>query len=390
MRPEHADRLWAADPAEKDTDPANVQHGAAGTLAVLTRAAATLPRAARPDGLLAGVAAAAGWLDRRLPAESHLLPGLYFGRSGAAWALYEAGRLLADDWLTARAVDLAARLPARWPNPDVCHGTAGAGLACLALWRATGDERLDRQVRACADHLVATVGSRNGEVCWSIPADFDSALAGMTHYGFAHGVAGIGAFLLAAGQATGRGRYLELADAAGATLRRVAHRPGYAAWWPVGEEADPTRPIRMAHWCSGSSGVGTFLLRLWQHDGDPAHRELAEAAAGAVRRVRWQVSTTACHGLPGDGQFLLDLAQALGEPRYHGWAAELAACLHAYAVERNGRLVVPGEGLQTVHAGYHTGLAGVLDFLLRLRHGGNRPWLVEPLAAAAGRSGGLR
>jgi lantibiotic modifying enzyme len=222
---------------------------------------------------------------------------------------------------------------------------------------------------------VATVTSAGDAVSWPIPVDFDSALAGLTHYGFAHGAAGIGAFLLAAGQATGEQRYLELAHAAGATLRRLAVRSGPAAWWPVGEEPDPAHPIRMAHWCSGSSGIGTFLLRLWQHAGDPLDRELAEAAAIAVRRFRWQVGTAACHGLAGDGQFLLDLAQALGGPRYRRWAAELAGCLRAHAVERAGRLLVPGDDGSTPHAGYNTGLAGVLDFLLRLRHGGARPWM---------------
>jgi len=391
MRPDHAERLWAAAPTDTDSDPCNVQYGAAGTLAVLTRAATLPPRAGTgglfAGGLFAGVEAAAGWLDRRLPVEPRLLPGLYFGRSGAGWALFEAARLLGDERMAARAVELTSRLPARWPNPDVCHGTAGAGLAGLALWTATGDERLARLVRDCADQLVAAVQHRSGEVCWPVPADFDSTLAGLTHYGFAHGVAGIGTFLLAAGQATGEARYLELACAAGATLRRVAHRPGDAAWWPVGEEADPGRPIRMPHWCSGSSGVGTFLLRLWRYTGDPDHRELAEAAAVAVRALRWQVSPVACHGLAGDGQFLLDLAQALDQPRYHRWAAELAGCLHAYAVERDGRLVMPGEDRSGVHAGYNTGLAGALDFLLRLRHGGPRPWLVDPPAAPGHRSG---
>jgi lantibiotic modifying enzyme len=255
------------------------------------------------------------------------------------------------------------------------------------LWTVTGDERLDKQVRDCADRLIATVGQRDGEVAWPIPADFDSALAGITHYGFAHGVAGIGAFLLAAGQATGAERYLELAHAAGAALRRVADRAEDTAWWPVGEEPDSTRPVRMPHWCSGSSGVGTFLLRLWQHAGDPADRELAEAAAVAVRRMRWQVGSAACHGLAGDGQFLLDLAQAFSEPRYHRWAAELATCLHAHAVDRGGRLVVPSDDRQTVHAGYNTGLAGVLDFLLRLRHGGTRPWMADPTVVPAHRLG---
>jgi hypothetical protein len=41
-----------------------------------------------------------------------------------------------------------------------------------------------------------------------------------------------------------------------------------------------------------------------------------------------------------------------------------------------------------VHADYQTGLSGCVDFLLRLGHGGPRPWLPEedavPARTAAG------
>jgi hypothetical protein len=85
-------------------------------------------------------------------------------------------------------------------------------------------------------------------------------------------------------------------------------------------------------------------------------------------------------GHPG----LLDLAQALGEPRYLAWATELAGCLHAHAVEIDSRLLVPGEDGSTAHAGYNTSLAGIIDFLLRLRYGGPRLWLPAPDLAPAG------
>jgi hypothetical protein len=38
--------------------------------------------------------------------------------------------------------------------------------------------------------------------------------------------------------------------------------------------------------------------------------------------------------------------------------------------------VVPDSSGE-ITAGYGTGLAGVLSFLLRLRHGGRRPWMTD-------------
>lgn len=367
------DRLWSAPEPEDNHDPRNVQRGAGGVLALLTRAAAAFDDAR----LGPAVQTVATWLDHQLSTGDRLLPGLYFGCSGSLWALFDAARFLGDENLALHARSLAKTIPLRWPNPDICHGMAGAGMAQLHLWHASGDEEFGARVRACADGLLTAVTWRDGHAHWPIPAGFDSALAGLTHYGFAHGVAGIGAFLLAAGQATDDDRYLEMADAAGETLCAIARRDGPAAWWPTGEEKDPAQAARMPHWCSGSSGIGTFLARLWQATGHEQSRELAEAAARAVRGARWHMTAAVCHGLPGDGEFLLDLADLLGEQRYRVWAEELAACLEARSVVRNGYLLVPDESGIDVSIGYGTGLSGVLSFLLRLRHGGPRPWMAD-------------
>lgn len=379
MRPAASDWLWPMGEEHAESDPRNVQHGAGGIPALLAQAASVLG-----DPTLAEAArTAATWLADQLTAGERLLPGLYFGASGTLWALYDTARLLGDGELAAQALTVAAKVPVVWPNPDICHGTAGAGLAQLHLWQATGDDRFGARVRDCADSLLSAATWRAGGVCWPIPDDFDSELAGRTHYGFAHGIAGIGAFLLAAGQATGDRRYLQMAGAAGEALAAAVHWDGKRAWWPIGEEPDPAEPVRMAHWCSGSSGVGTFLIRLWQATGADQYRKLAEGAARAVRSARWHMSTSHCHGLAGDGQFLLDLADLLGETRYHIGAEELAACLEVRAVYRDGQLVVPDSSGDEVSASYGAGLAGVLSFLLRLRHGGPRPWMVDTCATGA-------
>ncbi len=59
---------------------------------------------------------------------------------------------------------------------------------------------------------------------------------------------------------------------------------------------------------------------------------------------------------------------------------------------RDGLLVVPDENLTDVTVGWNTGLAGVLDFLHRLRHGGPRPWMADTPAlvpSASGMSSGV-
>ncbi|MFE3197007.1 lanthionine synthetase LanC family protein [Embleya sp. NPDC059237] len=374
MTPGRVDRLWPMTAGAAAMDPCSVQYGAAGVLGVLARAAHTTTLEPRLRYTLhRAVEDGAAWLRDRAAAEPVVLPGLHFGRSGTAWALHDAAALLGDAELAAGAADLALRVPIAWPNPDVCHGAAGAGLLQVRMWRATGDERFRQRVVACADSLLGAARQAGDLTLWPVPQDFDSRLAGAAHLGFAHGVAGVGTFLLEAALATGREGYLDGARAAAHTLTRTARVDGDGAWWPQGP-GDPAG-VRLAYWCSGSAGVGTFLIRLWRADHDPLHRDLAEAAGAAAHRARWHSGTTACHGLAGNGEFLLDLAEALDEPIHRARAAELADQLRVRTAIVDGLRVPADESATGVSASYGTGTAGVLGFLLRLRHRGPRLWL---------------
>ncbi|MFE2721654.1 class IV lanthionine synthetase LanL [Kitasatospora sp. NPDC059327] len=373
MTPGDPVRLWPADPSAERTDPLNVQHGAAGVLSVLTAAAAhrTDPR------LRASVAEAARWIADRAEIGGQQLPGLHFGRSGTAWALLDAARLLDDDGLATHAARLAREVPLRRPNPDVCHGTAGAGLTQLHFWRTTGDEEFRERAVAAAEHLLTTAAKGRSGVVWPVPADFDSELAGITHLGFAHGAAGVGTFLLLAGLATEREDFVHAARAAAETLLATARVRDGGAGWPV-EDRSADAPVHAPHWCSGASGIGTFLIRLWQATGDPRYRATAEQAATEVYRWRWVGSAAACHGLAGNAEYLLDLAEALDDPHYRRRAEELLACAHARHVLHDGLLLIPDDTLTRVGVGYNTGLGGPLGLLVRLHHGGPRLWLPAP------------
>ncbi|MFE0462489.1 class IV lanthionine synthetase LanL [Kitasatospora sp. NPDC058965] len=378
MTPQDPVRLWPADPATGRTDPLNVQHGAAGVLSVLTAAAAhrTDPR------LRATVAEAAHWIATRADPEGQCLPGLHHGRSGTAWALLDAARLLGDDGLAGHAARLARAVPVRWPNPDVCHGVAGAGLTQLHFWRATDDKEFRDRAVTAAEHLLTAAARGRSGVVWPVPADFDSELAGIGHLGFAHGVAGIGTFLLLAGLATERDDFVRAARAAAETLLATARVRDDGAGWPV-EDRDAAAPVHAPHWCSGASGIGTFLIRLWQATGDPRYRRAAEQAATEVYRWRWRSTSSACHGLAGHAEYLLDLADALHDPDHRRRAEELLACAHARHVLHDGLLLIPDDTLTRVGVGYHTGLGGPLGLLVRLHHGGPRLWL--PALDPAGR-----
>ncbi|MFD0688098.1 class IV lanthionine synthetase LanL [Actinomadura fibrosa] len=379
MVPDGAE-LWPASRAAQRHDPCDAWRGAAGGLATLTRAAQVMDDPA----LRASVARAAGWIDERLFDIPRILPGLCFGRAGTAWALHEAGSLLDDAGLTSRARRLAERLPTRGKNPEVAYGLSGAGLARLHLWRSTGDRSLLRGALDCAESVLAAADHSGEDVLWPVAVDDDQH----SSYGFAHGVAGIGMFLLAAGQAAADGsddraeRFTGAALKAGETLLRSASLREGAADWPtaVGGDGFATGTARW-QWCNGPAGIGTFLIRLWSATGLQRFADVAVQCA-VTASERWSLSVGACCGLAGSGHYLLDLADLTGDTGYRAQAEQVADVIHAQAFTDDGLLVPCHPDLG--HA-YAAGTAGVLDFLLRLRHGGPRPWLPE-----TARPGGAR
>jgi lantibiotic modifying enzyme len=309
------------------------------------------------------------------PPAGPVLPGLYTGVAGVAWVGYDVAQLRGDD--PGPALALARQVPTDWHLPDVVHGLAGAGLAFAHLWQRGAGEEFRARVASCADNLAKSAVETEYGLMWPFPVDADSGLAGRAAYGFAHGVAGIGTFLLTAARVTGQDRYRDLAVRAGQTLAANVQGDEANAWWYADPEEQEIGgyPVSAAHWCNGASGAGTFLLRLRQATDDPLWTALARRAATTVYREARGATVCYCHGLAGNADFLLDMADSLGEERYRDGAEDLARLIAATAARRDGRLVVADDTKNAVSPGFATGTAGTAMFLDRLVHGGARWWM---------------
>lgn len=383
MTPAKYDYLWPAYPIEgRWFDALSVQAGCAGTVEVLRRTLAVTGDDEVRDCLRTAVR----WMDRGLTRPGRVLPGLYFGRAGTHWATYDAAVDLGEEDIARRTVESVKRLPVKWGNPDITHGVAGGGLAQLHLWLRTDDDDLRERVGICVDSVLAARTSEEG--LWPMGPLLGERTAGMTHYGFAHGVAGVCAFLLAVARELDRTDLMETVLAGGDLLLTLEDRHGDGSLWPVAQrEAEASaRFDGVCWWCSGAGGVGTFLIRLWHATGDERYRRSAHRAAVAARAEKWLLGSSHCHGLAGNGEFLLDMAAATGDDTYRGWAEEYAQALYRLCALRENRLVPMDDGGVQVTYSYNLGLSGPVGFLHRLRHGGPRWWMVDDFAATPARS----
>ncbi|MGW0469437.1 class IV lanthionine synthetase LanL [Streptomyces sp. NPDC003027] len=367
MTPADDGRLWPVSTTAGEADPCTVQQGAAGVLAVLTRYFELTGDPRLPEL----ISTAGHWMARHTDTRS-TRPGLHFGGRGTAWALYDAGRAIDDRRLTDHALALALAPQESTPSHDITHGTAGSGLAALHLWHRTGDARFAELVVDAADRLAAAAQREPSGVSWAVPAEAVSEEAGKRYLGFAHGTAGIGCFLLGAAAVSQHPRHMELAVEAGGHLLANAVRVGEAAQWPAQATNLPTAP----YWCHGSAGIGTFLVRLWKATGDDRFGDLARRGAHAVAERASRAALTQCHGLAGNGDFLLDMADVTGDPAYRDMAEELARLILAEGAQRHGHLVFPNE-YGDVSTSWSDGSAGILAFLLRIRHADPRHWMVQ-------------
>ncbi|MFF3404032.1 class IV lanthionine synthetase LanL [Streptomyces sp. NPDC002659] len=360
---ENRPRLWLPATSEQDSDPCALFDGAAGLLPVLTLADQLAPQ----DEFRATIQSVANWINHRLFTVQSFVPGLLAGRAGTAWTLYDAAKHLDDHALAERAIQLAKRLPTTGENPDIVHGLAGAGMAHLHLWQASADEELLERVHIYANSILEAAERQSGKIAWATPSGQPGKVN--RSLGFAHGTAGIGSFLLAAAESTGREDCLEAATASADNLQHEAVIEDGAAWWttPSGD--------RVGNWCNGSAGIGTFLLQAWHALGNPRYLETAEQAGQATLKRRWQQHTHICCGLAGAGEFMLDLLCATGEQRHHRAAQDIAALLLNRRQTSAGLLsVVPRDTQGRPKLGYSTGLTGVLGFLLRLQYGSQHAW----------------
>jgi lantibiotic modifying enzyme len=351
----------------------------------------------------------ASWLRTRLGSPDRAMPpGLFTGLAGFAVVFNELARLgvsVTED--QARVFELLAGAATasdsgvNWSETtEVLWGTAGVGFVLLSIGRqAIGDRALDLAVQA-GNWLLAVAHRTPEGIRWDLGEGIARQRPDAREIwfpNFAHGTAGIAAFLARLGAVTHDERYVVAArraaawilttcrtdgDTCAARHHNPAIRGGDVGMGPIRAAGDDS-PMYTMGWCHGPPGLGWFFRELQLATGEAAWSQWIARTARAVRGSGiperqepgfWD-NVGRCCGSAGVAEYFLDLHTWREEPGDLAFAVTMVDDLLKRAiVDEHGmrwsnvefRTEPPGLPPETT---FFQGASGIGSTLLRLsRH----------------------
>lgn len=284
------------------------------------------------------------------------------GASGVGsliYALVRVGELLREPDLLAQAVEFARlidqNLIAADRTYDAIGGAAGAAIALLTLYRATGDRVILEQAVLCGGHLLAARRRKGDTAAWATIAG-----SAATPTGMAHGTAGIALALLRLYAATEETSFRAGAIEAIAHERRLFNP--VADGWPncTGAAGGQT----LCQWCYGAVGIGMSRLAILDLWDDPELLGEIEAALRTTLAAPRSAYDHVCCGDFARIEFLAAAGRRLRRPELIG-AAEARAAERLAEREMRGSFALPPGG-EVLNPGFFWGISGIGFTLLRL------------------------
>lgn len=288
--------------------------------------------------------------------------GICNGLGSLVYSLTVVAALLDEEKL----IDLARRLALEITDEkiskdrqlDLEGGAAGAIIALLELFDATGDRQVLSRALGCGEHLLShqLPASRGGS--WSGEAEDSPALAGL-----AHGAAGFAFALARLSAVSGQSRFLDAAKQAVGYERSI-----YSAAdgnWPV-LMSDGGRLV-MTAWCHGAPGLALGRLgSLGSINGEETSEEIEQALRTTSNSGMSPIDHLCCGNL-GRAEVLLTAGRKLGRPALVFEAEKrIAAVVRRAQIVDSYSLRLSEEENRTFQPGFFRGFAGIGYELLRM------------------------
>ena len=331
---------------------------------------------------------------------------IYTGWPGLAFALAEVARVSGDsryndgakvclDRLRASATEIALPSGATglgWIEPmpfsdihgftgnreiyDASVGAAGAGFVLLYAAKHNVHAQALTWAMAVGDRLLQVADTTKGGLNWALMSDMPFPWSPSN---FAHGAAGVGAFMAMLYEATGEHRYLDAAIGAANHLRDIASPMGDGHLVAHNTSREGASMFYLST-CHGPAGTARLFYLLERITKDATYGEwnngalrglLAMGAPESRSKGFWN-NISQCCGDAGVGDYALNFHHITTDARYLELARREAAELTKRSTaHEHGRSWCQAEHRERPdfvqsQTGYMQGAAGVGSFLLHL------------------------
>jgi serine/threonine protein kinase len=307
-----------------------------------------------------------GWILRQFKLEGHL-PGLMNGLSGMAWALFEIGH----QKLAEQALKMAAGHRLLFQKMSLGYGAAGFGLANLYFWQKTKNELYLAEAIKIADIICETAMAESDGCSW------DNIDGEGTGVGLWEGASGISLFLLNMYCATKNTRYL-LTGENGLKFdiscgREIEGTLGFPRHTKNGNN------ILYPYLAYGSAGVASVALRYYVITKNTEYLHFIKKIKSAIAQ-KYTISPDLFSGLSGLGNYMLDVYEFLGDESYLDLAYRAAEGLKLFTIKRKEGFSFPLLTPNKICTDYSSGSVGVALFMNRLiNHSENFNFMTDEL-----------
>lgn len=295
---------------------------------------------------------------------------LYFGKHGVLWFLLEAGQKTNNKNLVDFAVCEALKLNIKSETLDIALGMAGYAMSNLNFYIKTREYNFLTHAIEVADSIINGSVNYNDGCVWP--------LNNKIFYGYAHGNAGICHFLLLMFAITKKQKYLDYARKGYKVIfdNAIINTKTQSASWTHG----PNNFTNWPHWCNGSSGIGSSLIRMYKLTNEQPYLDYAIMAANDVVNRIWNISTCQCHGLVGNAEFILDMFFNTKEKKYYNQNLAILDLLYVLRFSENNLKLFYNETGQKASSDYGTGISGIGTYLYRcIKSSPNRLFMIDEI-----------
>jgi lantibiotic modifying enzyme len=386
---------WPADPAKPKSITTDLYTGMAGVVLFYLE----LHNATGDQSALRTAAAGAGFLLASVPDEPGDTPmGLYTGLAGTAIVLahahaatkeakYQVGvkRIL---WLLSRSARRNGQGVEWNQSTDIISGSAGIGLALLALRDETREFDTTELAARAADRLI----ERSQLVGPDQRTWLSSPQMPRNYPNFSHGTAGVSFFLARVSGTSSSGGHLDAALAGERWLRSIT-TPVPNGGRMIYHSAPGNEALFYLSWCHGPAGTARLYRALAAVTRDPTWDARVNELALGIQAMKvperspgfWN-NISQCCGNCGVTEFFLALHRRNGDAGRLAFAEEVAHdTLKRATAERDGFKWVQAEHrvrpeLLVAQTGLMQGAAGVGLAMLHLdgAREGRRPFVRLP------------